>query len=188
LRPSAGQLGVAQLDPALTGEGDTELDEDGIVGDLRGRFVPRPVLAVADPGQYLLVAGGGPGRTSDRPVDNDPQVRKCPILDAVGAQLTAETDGLAAVVVGENGLLQRGEPVRFGYGGAKDGAVIFCRPGVVVVPVRPGRVAEEAAVQFPSVQPFGECQVARVAPGPAARVRAGNCTTRPPRSRSYAWS
>ncbi len=61
-----GQFRVTQPDPAVAGEGDAELDEDGVARDLSGYLMPGPVVAAGDGGAVVVVAGPA-GQIGDNP-------------------------------------------------------------------------------------------------------------------------
>jgi hypothetical protein len=80
-----------------------------------------------------------------------------------------EGDGAAAVVVGFDLLAEEGESGGSGHGRGQDHPPVFGGAGIVLV-VGPG-LAQEGAIELPSVQAVGERQVARLEPsGGAARL------------------
>ena len=92
--------------------------------------------------------------------------------DVGGAQVAAEGDGAAAVGVGFDLLAEDGESGGFGHGRGQDRPPVFGGAGIVLA-VEPGHLAQEGAIELPSVQAVGERQVARLEPGVLGRP--GGC-------------
>jgi len=97
-------------------------------------------------------------------VAGDAEHQSGAVGDVGGAQVGAEGDGVAAVVVGFDLLAEDGESGWFGHSHGQDGPPVFGGAGIVLV-VRPGHLAQEGAIELPSAQAVGECQVARLEPG-----------------------
>jgi hypothetical protein len=95
--------------------------------------------------------------------------------DASAAQLTAEGDRVAAVVVGVDRLEQDGGTGRVRHRRGQDGGPVRGGAGVIL-PVRPAG-AEKAARQFPPVQAVGERHVAGLETPPphGTWCRPGGC-------------
>src|SRR3984893_6063863 len=82
-----GQFGVAQFDPAATGEGEAESDQDGALGDVRGDLMPGPVVAAGDGGTVVVLDG------LDGFFDLDPDIKPSLAGDVLGPKVAAEDQG-----------------------------------------------------------------------------------------------
>jgi hypothetical protein len=94
----------------------------------------------------------------------DPQEQPSLVGDIGGANVGAEGDRGAAVVLGEDRLAQGCESVRVGHSRPEDGGMVVGGAGVVL-PVGVAEITQVAAVQFPSVQAVGEAEVSRLMTG-----------------------
>src|ERR1700722_9038907 len=108
------ELRAAEFDLAAAVQEDAEDDADGIGRDLGGDLVAGPVAGFADGG------GGGlriaPGIRGGRAASlaGDAEHQSGAVGDVGGAQVAAEGDGAAAVVVGLDLLAEEGESGGFG--------------------------------------------------------------------------
>ncbi len=101
-RPCRGEFRVAQLDAAAAGQRDAEPDDAGVAGDGHRHLMPGPVAAGgAGQAAAAAIAQLGAGRVDGRACG---QIQPGVTGDAGGAQLSAEGDRAAAVVVGEDRL------------------------------------------------------------------------------------
>src|ERR1022692_909647 len=157
------ELRVAEFDLAAAVQEGAEDDADGIGRDLGGDLVAGPVTGSRDGGEVVLgiVPGIRWGRSPS--FAGDAEHQSGAVGDAGGAQVAAEGDGAAAVVVGFDLLAEDGESGGSGHGRGQDRPPVFGGAGIVLV-VGPGHLAQEGAIELPSVQAVGERQVARLEP------------------------
>src|SRR5580693_1609015 len=143
----ASHFRVAHLDPAGTVEEDTEYDGIGILDDPRRDLAAGPAAVARDHGQVVawVVGGGALGEWQPGvvPADHPQEQPGAARSGAPGAELAAEGDRVAAVVVGEHFLAEEGESggPRHGRRQHRDAVV---RAAGVILPVRVAGVLGEA--------------------------------------------
>src|ERR1700722_19617367 len=100
---------VAELDLAAAVQEDAEDDADGIGRDLGGDLVAGPVAGSGDGGGGGFGVGAGVWRGRPPSLAGDAEHQSGSVGDAGSAQVAAEGDGAAAVVVGFDLLAEVGE-------------------------------------------------------------------------------
>src|SRR3984957_6631086 len=150
------QFRVAEFELTAAVQEDAERDEAGARRDLGGDLVPGPragsggggdVVGRVFPGIWAGCLGWrGPAWAGDAEDQRGAAVR------LGGAQLAAEGDGAAALVVGFDVLGEEGESGGFGHGRGQDRPPVLGGGGIV----EPGALAQEGAAEPPSVQAVGE--------------------------------
>src|SRR5579859_2497412 len=113
----ADEHGVAELDLAAAVQVDAEGDADGIGRDPGGDLVAGPVAGSGDGGEVVLGIAPGIRWRRSPSLAGDAEYQSGALGDVGAAQVAAEGDGVAAVVLGLDFLAEAGESGGLGRGG-----------------------------------------------------------------------